>query len=348
MKNLEKVLFCVIVGMLVQTAIVRPACADEVVFNNGDRLTGKIIRLVDNKLVFLSDMAGEVTLDVSKVKTFSSNEPVEIHLNDGTVLKQKVSQAGPDRFSVEGNETIKAQELAISAVSSINPPPKPEPKWIGNIPAGYTSTHGNTKTEQLNGSMNLSRRAERDRISLNADYARGEQEDPDTGKDKKTEDWWRSRIKYDYFFTKKLYGYVDNRYEKDSIAELDRRIIIGGGAGYQWVETDDMKFSTEAGLASLYEKYDNTGDSNSELSAQLGYHLDKKLYKKFGFVHDLTYYPSLEELSDYYMTTSAEVRAYFTERFFANLKAILNYDATPAAGSGDTDVKYIFGLGVNF
>ena len=109
-----------------------------------------------------------------------------------------------------------------------------------------------------------------------------------------------------------------------------------------------MNFSTEAGLASLYEKYDNTGDSNSELSMQFGYNFDKKLYKKIKFVHNLTYYPSVEEFSDYYLTTTGELRAYFTERFFANFKAILDYDATPAPGSGDTDVKYIFGLGMSF
>jgi putative salt-induced outer membrane protein YdiY len=348
MKKLNKMLLFVIIGVLIQAVFVRPAGADEVVFINGDRLTGKIIRLVDKKLVFQSDVAGEVTVDVSKIQTFSSEEPVEIHLNDGTILKQKVNQAEPNRFSIEGNETIKAQELDISAVSSINPPPKPEPKWTGNITAGITSTHGNTKTDQRNASLNLSRRTEKDRITLNADYARGKQEDPDTGKEEKTEDWWRTKAKYDYFFTKKLYGYIDNRYEKDSIAELDRRIVFGGGAGYQWIESEDMNFSTEAGLASLYEKYDNTGDSNSELSAQLGYHFDKKLYKKIKFLNDLVYYPSLEEFSDYYMSTTAEVRAYFTERFFANFKAILDYDATPAPGSGDTDVKYIFGLGLNF
>jgi putative salt-induced outer membrane protein YdiY len=334
--------------LLYLTLLVQPATADEIIFTNGDRLTGKIIQLVDKKLLFQSDVAGEVTIDVSKVQTLSSDEPVEIRLNDGIILKQKMLKAGPNRFAIEGTDALPAQEFNLSAVSSINPPAKPKLKWTGNISVGLNSTHGNTKTDQRNASINLNRRTEKDRISLNADYARGEQEDPDTGKEKKTEDWWRTKAKYDYFFSKKLYGYLDNRYEKDSIAKLDRRIVFGGGAGYQWIESEDMNFSTETGLASLYEKFDNTNDSNSELSLQLGYNFDKKLYKTIAFVHDLTYYPSLAEFSNYYLSTSAEFRAYFTERFFANFKAILDYDATPAPGSGDTDVKYIFGLGMSF
>lgn len=342
-------ILCGFVALLLCSAIFDlPATADEIIFTNGDRLTGKIIQLVDKKLVFQSDVAGEVTVDVSKVQTLSSDKPVEINLNDGTILKQKLLKAGPNRFSTEETNTLPAREFDLSFVSSINPPAKPKPKWTGNISVGLNSTHGNTKTDQRNASLNLNRRTEKDRISLNADYARGEQEDPDTGKEKKTEDWLRTKAKYDYFFTKKFYGYLNNRYEKDSIAELDRRIVFGSGAGYQWIESEDMNFSTETGLAYLYEKFDNTSDKNREVSMQLGYNFDKKLYKKIKLVHDLTYLPSLGEFSDYYLTTSAEVRAYFTERFFANFKAILDYDATPAPGSGGTDVKYIFGLGMSF
>jgi hypothetical protein len=109
-----------------------------------------------------------------------------------------------------------------------------------------------------------------------------------------------------------------------------------------------MNFSTEAGLASVYEKFDNQTSSNSELSLQLGYSFDKKLRESVTFLHDLTYYPSTDKFSDYYLTSTAEVRAYFSERMFGNFKAIFDYDATPAIGSGSTDVKYIIGVGLSF
>jgi len=202
--------------------------------------------------------------------------------------------------------------------------------------------------ERVSANANFSKRTEKDRTTISTDYAKAEQEDPDTGEDETIEDWWRAKGKYDYFFSKKMYGYVDGRYEKDAIAELDRRTIIGLGAGYQWIESENMNFSSEFGLASLYEKYDNQTDSNSEISLQLGYNYDKKLRKNIKFVHDLTYYPAIDKFSDYYLTTTAGVRADFTEMFFATAKAILNYDATPAIGAHKTDVKYFLGLGYRF
>jgi len=340
--------FYLLTSLLFLLTFIVPTWADQILLNNGDRLTGKIEQLVDGKLVFQSDLAGKVTVDVSNVETLSSDEPIRIHLNDGTVLNQKVSTAGPGRFVIEGGETLQAQEFDVTAISSINPPGKPEPKWKGNISGGLTSTHGNTQAESINASVSLAKRTEKDRIQLNADYARGRQVDPATGAKNTTENWWKTKAKYDYFFTKKFYGYVDGRYEMDSIALLDRRVVIGGGGGYQWIESDDMNLAVEAGLASLYEKFNNQANSNNELSFQLGYNVDKKLLKTVKFIHSLTYYPSTENFSDYYLTSSAEFRANFTETMFTNFKVIFDYDATPAVGAGSTDTKYILGVGLSF
>jgi putative salt-induced outer membrane protein YdiY len=123
---------------------------------------------------------------------------------------------------------------------------------------------------------------------------------------------------------------------------------MGGGGGYQWIESDDMNFSTELGLASLYEKFYNRATANKELSAQLGYYYDKKLIKTVKFIHNLTYYPSTDDLSDYFLSTTAEIRANFTERMFTNFKIILDHDATPAPGAKTTDVKYILSVGFGF
>lgn len=322
--------------------------ADELIFTNGDRLTGKISHLLEGKLVFKSDIIGEVTIDLSRIQTFSTDDPVAVHLKDKNVLLQKIVSSEPGKFAIEGAGAVKAQDFELTSISSINPPPKPDPKWTGNLSAAMASTHGNTKSESVSGSLNLSKRAHNDRIQVNADYAKSKQEDPDTGEKNTTEDWWRSKAKYDYFFSKKFFGYVDGRYEKDAIAELDRRMIIGSGAGYQWIETEDLSFSTEFGLASLYEKFDNQTDSNSEVSFQAGYNFGKTLMKNVKFIHDLTYYPSTEEISDYFLTSTAELRAYFSSTMFTTFKVIFDYDATPAIGSHKTDTKYLLGVGYSF
>jgi putative salt-induced outer membrane protein YdiY len=321
---------------------------DEVRFQNGDRLTGQIVRVTEGKMVLKSKVAGELTLNMADIQTFSSEAPIEIHLKDGTVLHQPVAAAEPNQFSITTGEPLGPQTFSLAQVESINPPLKSLPKWTGSITGSVASTSGNTRANSITASVSATRRTEKDRTIINADYAKSDRKDPDTGEDETTEDWWRLSGQYDYFFTKQFFAFVNARYEKDAIADLDRRIVVGGGEGVQWVETDDLAFSTSVGLASLYEKFEDDPDSESELSLQLGYNLTKKLWKDVRLLHDLTYYPSLEKFSDYFLTSTAELRASLTKTMFANVKVIFNFDATPAPDRGNTDVKYLLGVGANF
>ena len=126
---------------LVVTGACTGVFADQVTFVNGDRLTGRIGHLVGGKLTFESDVAGPLTIDIADVATFGSDEAVELHLEDGSVVRERVSSSEPNYVTVRA-----AGRLAFAGISSINPPPKPKPKWTGEVSAGFTSTAGNTST----------------------------------------------------------------------------------------------------------------------------------------------------------------------------------------------------------
>jgi putative salt-induced outer membrane protein YdiY len=338
----------IFIALLCVSWISAVCVADEVYLVNGDRVTGKVTTLADNKLTVESDLAGKLIIDLNNVTTFKTNAPVEIQLKDGTAFKKQISKAETGRFAVEGDQNLKSQDFNVASITAINPPPKEEPKWHGNISGAITSTHGNTNTLSESLSVFLTRRSEIDRTILSYDYLYGKQKNPTTGQKEVTQDQWKARGEYDYFFSKKFFGFIDARYEKDRIAELERRTTIGLGAGYQWIESDPFNFSTQAGIASRHETYTNGTPSSSQMSAQLGYHLDAKLTKTLMFINDLTYYPSLETSGDYFLTTTGELRAKLTEMIFANFKTVFDFDSSPAQGKGKSDVKYILGIGCTF
>jgi len=320
--------------------------ADEVVFKSGERLAGTIERLVGGKLTIASEAAGSVTVDLVKVATFSTDAPIEIHFEDGTVTCQKVEAAESGRISTAGTDVVAAQSFAVDSIVAINPPKKAPAEWTGNVTAGYTLTRGNSETETANIDVSLARRAENDRITLNAVYLFSAQENPDTGDEKTTQDKWYGALKYDYFVSKKTYVFGNGRVERNRIAELDNRLTLGGGMGYQWLESETFNLGTEVGIAWLYEKYDTEDDSENEFSVQLGYHLDKQLNDHVTFLHNLTYYPAFSDPSDCFLTTQAELRAALTKSLFGSFKVALDYDSTPAAGAKKTDLAYILGVGL--
>lgn len=314
--------------------------ADEVVFTNGDRLTGKVETVQGGKLTMVTTVAGKVVVDVAAIRTFRTDAPIKLFLKDGTMLFDRAGVARTGRIAL-GERTV-----ALADIGAVNPPPKPKAKWTGSASAGYSMTSGNSHTQAASVGVNMSRRGERDRISFDGGWIFAEQRDDTTKDDETTTEKWWAGGKYDYFFSKKFYVFTNARVEQDRVADILWRVLAGAGPGYQWVENDVVKFSTDAGLAYLYDKFEREG-ADSSLGAQAGYHFELAAHDKARLIHDFRYYPSLEEQSDFFITTTAELRMELTKRFFASSKVRIDHDSTPAAGSEKTDFTYLLSLGVN-
>jgi putative salt-induced outer membrane protein YdiY len=315
------------------------AGADEIRFKNGDRLTGKITEASGGKLKIATGVAGDVTVDMKNVETFTTDEPIEIRLEDGTILRRRVEAS-----QTPGAVTAGEIDVDLSRVKLINPK---RDRWTGAIVAGGLLARGNSDIDNFNIAIEASRRGEDDRISANAGYIYSRQSDPDTGDKTTSADAWFAAGKYDYFFSEKFYGFASLRAEHDTIAELDLRLTPSLGVGYQWVERANLNFATEAGVAWVYEEYAE-GDSDDHVAARLAYHFDTKFNERLALVHNLEYLPSLEDGSDFNVNADAGVRATLTKTMFTELRVEYRYDATPAPDADKNDVRYLLGVGWTF
>src|SRR4030095_16356617 len=158
-----QILTCV---LAVSLALADRAAADEILFLNGDRLTGKIVSAEGGKLVIKTESAGDVTVDLAKVKTFSTDEPIVVKSGDAT-FRSKVSPGDDGTVQVVPIEGGAPQALALKDGTQVNPPPQ---KWTGAIIFNGLVTRGNSETESIGASVNAVRRAERDRTTFGAGY----------------------------------------------------------------------------------------------------------------------------------------------------------------------------------
>jgi len=317
--------------------------ADEIQFKNGDKLTGKIVDAADGKLTIKSAVAGKVQVDLADVKTFSTDGPIVLRLKDGTVINQPVGaseQAG--EVAVQPG-AVAGQPLPLASIRSINQ----KEAWTGSVVAGALITRGNSDTDAFNLSADATRRTDIDRLNFNGQYLFARQRDQDSGEKTTSADNWRLGAKYDRFLSERLYAFGSVGIEKDRIANLNLRLTPAVGVGYQWIERPDFNFSTEAGLAWVFEDYDDEGSSEN-VSLKLAYHVDKEVRENIKVFHNLAFFPSIENISDYYLLTDAGIRADLTETFFTEFKVELRYDGTPAEGSSRNDLRYILGVGWNF
>lgn len=320
--------------------------ADKVYLNNGDIVSGKIMTMTEGKLSVETEMFGTVSIDIANVKTFETGEPLAIHLSDGSVLNHKAVAAQKQGVIDTEGDIAASDGVSLDKVTSINPPAKEESKWGGNIRGGAFYSSGNTSKDSYNLGLSLRKETENDRINLGADTIRSREENA-AGDKEVSEDWWKIAGKYDYFVSKKDYIYGNAEYKKDVIAELDRRVILGGGYGRKIFDTSDMKLDTELGIASIYESYENE-PSESDMTMRAAYKFFKRISETLVFNHGLEYYPKFESFSDYYLSTFGELRLDVTSAIFTNYRVIFDYDPTPGSNSGSTDVKHILGVGVDF
>lgn len=330
---------------LIAASLSLSAQAGVVIFTNGDRLTGEVQELSGGTLKIKTELAGDLSVPLDKVRTFSTDAPVVLQFADDSTLQEKLGSADAERGIVIAREGGAPRALAFSEIKAINPPGSPQPKWEGAVSVGGTITSGNTNTTLGKVDAAISRRAEKDRITMKAGFLYGEEEDPSTGDDEVTSENWLVGGKYDRFITKKAYAYGEGRYERDVIAKLSRRMTLGAGGGYQWVESNGTRFNTEAGLAYINEVYVG-GGSNDTVAVRLAYNFEKELNATVKFLHGTAWYPSIQDPSDYLLSTAAELRTALTCAIFATAKVAANYDSTPAPGAEKLDTIYTMGLGI--
>ena len=93
-----------IVILMVVTLTSGPVAADVLQLVNGDVITGKVVRMENEKLVFRTEYAGEISVDWDKVLNMATEEPIKVILGDGTAVEGVTREAVPRRMRLEAEK----------------------------------------------------------------------------------------------------------------------------------------------------------------------------------------------------------------------------------------------------
>jgi uncharacterized protein DUF481 len=318
--------------------------ADQVFLKNGDQITGTITQEGGGTMTIATALFGDVTVQMSDVKTFSTDEPVKVQLSDGTVLNEKIDQGKDGEVMTAAGGAILPQSVPLSDVEKINPPPV---RWTGALVLNALYNRAMETTTSFGAQLNAVRRSDDDRITFGAAYQFASQRI--AGVQTTTTDNWFIALKYDLFLTQQFYADVFGRVEKDRINFLDLRLTPGAGVGYQWVEKPTMNFDTEAGLAWVYQDYTTEPTPSEQFSARVAYHFDVTLFNSsVKFFSDEQFYPSIQEVSNFLSLFDAGFRVMLTKSMFSEIRAEWDYNSQTAPGSARNTQLYTLGVGWTF
>ncbi len=306
---------------------------------NGDTLSGEILRLEGGKLTLKTLYAGVITLEWRYVQTIDSDKTFWVSfIGEEQATKRKFKGQGSMLSVIDenGRERTFSAVWPVAGISRRKPVIPDTWQITGNVGAGLDGQKGNENDLSLSfdGQLNIDDLWNKNSLKWDIDI------ENDDGV--KTTEWILgysySRYLDEHWF---IQGAADQKY--DSGETLRARTAIGSSLGYRFWEKLDGALKTSGGLTRLREDYREEGLNNDfalnwELSYRkkildnLNYSLNNKLFYRLGTANTLI------------IDTRQSFIVGLTEQLALKMTHLLDYDSHPGSSSKKLDNQIKFGI----
>jgi putative salt-induced outer membrane protein YdiY len=315
-------------------AIPLPVQADVVVLKNGDRITGRIIKMESKRLEIDVAFADIIKIKWDDIQSITSERPLSVKLFGEVDIPEDAGERRVDRLIVytlgEGGA------IRLQDVRAIN---FAERDYRGYLSAGGNQTSGNTKTQALNVSGNLTYRRLEHRYYLDGKYNRAQAEGADTANNAAVS------LRYDYFLTRRGYVGSFDLAETDQFQNLTVRATGGLIVGYDLLDREHHNLTIAAGPAAVYQDF--TTEPATIAPSATG--LLRYQYMFRG--DDVVFFQKTQAFKDLGHGEATRVNAdqgfrvsILNTNWSVNLEYDLRYNSLPVAGKKTVDTNIIFGF----
>ena len=327
------------------------ASADVVTTSDGSRLMGIVERVDDGRLVMLTEFAGRLEIDVSKLVGISTDRAVNVELTGGDTffgalaitpegtLRVMGSAAGNHRFApadisqlwpanTQSPRAIAAREKALAEIEAARR------KWSVTIEGGLTRREGNTDTLSGHGRFDAKRTTKTDLLHY---YLTGKY---DERGDTRTTNEYFGGVRYERRVNDRRFWYARSELEFDEFEGIDLRATAAVGRGRYWIKRPDRELKTSIGLGYRREMYDDGRiKDDAVLDVGLDYRADIVPWAQF--THSAVYSPDFQEIGNFRLTFDTALRMPFKNERLAWKVGVRNeYNSRPQPGFEHLDNTY--------
>lgn len=292
---------------------------DWVQLPSGEWLAGDMEVLYDDSLEFESEELGDQSIDWADVKQLRTREPFIVRAAGGRrALGRVVLRDG--KLEVTGLRAVTFDKADVFAIASGEE--SEMDLWAASASVGLNVQSGNTDQENLNVRASAMRRTVVQRMVF--DYASNFSETDgvqDTNNHRLNGNW-------DRFVTQRLYWTpLFAEYYKDPFRNIEHRLTLGSGLGYQVIDTPRTELRVSAGPAwqKLWFDAVEPGEEPTQSSPAL--------VAETRFDHDLT--DDIDLLYDYRFQITSESNG----RYNHHMEAGISIDLI---GDLDLAVTYVW------
>ncbi len=328
--------------------------ADQVLLDNGDRVTGKVTKKDGDSVTVASDLLGAVTIKWAHVKSISTDAPVTVVLSGGKSVEGKLATTG-DQVEVAGQTaplpsvtTVRNAAEQAKYQRFLHPPLYD--LWAGYYDFGIADASGNSRSLSITNAIVAARETNNDKISiyLNEIYAKGL-----VGKTVGlTAQSWRGGWKYDRNLNAHTFLTVFDDYENDKFQNLKFRGVFGGGFGYHAWKKDRSQLDLLGGIALNHESYSvaiappSTATSRNSGEFYWGDDYSLKVNKASSFTQSFRMFNNLSDTGQYRVNFDIGMVTKVAKWLSWQVTASDRYLTNPAPGRKTNDLLISSGIRV--
>lgn len=226
---------------------------------------------------------------------------------------------------------------------------KDDGQWRAALGLGVSATSGNTKATTINFTGDAVRATPVDKWGFNGTslYAKSD--------GVVTADQTRAGTRYDYNITPQWFGFTSLDLERDKIAQLKLRSVIGGGLGYHLIKNDATVFDVFTGVGYTTDSYrapllinDAFRTDYAYVNLLVGEESTHKFSDTVSAKQKLVLYPNLENRGEYRAQFDSGLAVAMTKSMSLNVGLSARYNSDPGPGVKKTDTLFTTGVSVKF
>lgn len=322
---------------------------DWIQLTSGEWLKGHLKAMQDRQLEFDSDKLDLQTFDWEDVRQVRSPRTLDVLLTDGERLSGPVTIT-PGFIVVNGEAP---RVVSMDDIQSLTPGGSRELNyWSGKVSVGLTIRAGNTEQMEYTAQAHLQRRTPATRLSL--DYI------GDISRVDGVENANNHRVngEFDVWLSRRLYLAVpDVEYYRDPFQNLEHRVTLGVGAGYDLIDRPKLEWDITAGPAYHHIWYASTQPGEPTTRGTVALTFGSRF--DWDITHDIEL---ILEYSGVYTSPEAGETTHhavgtlsvdLTQRLDLEVSFIWDRISNPTAGSDGVppkpdDFRLVAGLGLDF
>jgi putative salt-induced outer membrane protein YdiY len=323
--------------------------SDWIQLKSGEWLRGRIKAMQERELEFYSNELKDLSFDWKDIRQLRSVRTLDVLFVDGEKLSGAV-MITPDQVVVTGAES---RVHSRDELQSLTPGGSKEWNyWSGKLSLGLTLRSGNTESVEYNAQAHLERRTPSTRLSV--DYI-GNFSSFDGVENANNN---RVNSEFDLWLSRRFYLILPfAEYYKDPFQNLEHRLTVGAGVGYDLIDRPNLNWNITAGPAFQKAWFESAqpGEPTEKGTGALvfGSRFDWDITHRIELILEYRGQFTSKEVGETTQHSTATLSLELTKRFDLDVSLVWDRIANPKVGSDGVqpkqdDFRLVVGLGVDF